>query len=237
MVATSLLIIFNLFILESLLSIDNAAVLAIMVKGLPKDQQSKALRYGILGAFVFRGLCLFLAAWLIKILWLKIIGGIYLLYLVYDHFNPKEDVENRIAVVPESDKSPMRLFWSTVLMVEIMDIAFSIDNVFAAVAMTNNIYLILIGVCLGIVTMRFVAIWFTKLMEKHPTLENSAFVVIALLGLKLIVAGILDTFSCTCWSKILSSHWFDLGFSATMILIFAVPVLDNYINKEYEKEA
>ena len=60
------LIIFNLILFESLLSIDNAAVLATMVIDLPKEQRSKALKYGIFGAYFFRGLCLFFAAYLFK---------------------------------------------------------------------------------------------------------------------------------------------------------------------------
>ena len=54
----SLAIIGNLIIIESLLSVDNAAVLATMVMDLPKEQREKALRYGIWGAYVFRGLAL-----------------------------------------------------------------------------------------------------------------------------------------------------------------------------------
>lgn len=226
---TSLLIIFNLIILESLLSIDNAAVLAVMVKHLPPKQQAKALKYGILGAFVFRGLCLFIASWLIKIVWLKIIGGLYLLYLVYNYYKQKaekEEAEANNTKLPRADKlsKHINLFWSTVILVEVMDIAFSIDNIFAAVAMTNNIYLIITGVCIGIVSMRFVAQGFTVLMQKYESLEQSAYIVISLLGLKLVVSGILDYTNYILLKFILNSHWFDLGFSGIMILIFLTPI-------------
>ena len=78
---TELLIFLNIFLLEVILSIDNAAVLATMVKRLPKEQQNKALTYGLVGAYVFRGLALLFASLLIKIIWLKVVGGIYLMYL------------------------------------------------------------------------------------------------------------------------------------------------------------
>ena len=55
-------IVFTLIIIESLLSVDNAAVLATMVMDLPKEQRGKALKYGIIGAYVFRGICLLLAS-------------------------------------------------------------------------------------------------------------------------------------------------------------------------------
>jgi YkoY family integral membrane protein len=84
------LIILNLIVIESLLSVDNAAVLATMVMDLPAHQRNKALKYGIIGAYFFRGLCLVLASWLIKIWWLKPLGGIYLLWLTIDYFRREE---------------------------------------------------------------------------------------------------------------------------------------------------
>lgn len=216
----NLLLILNIFILESLLNVDNATVLAIMVKDLPENKRNKALRYGIGGAFLFRGICLFLASWLIKLVWLKVIGGIYLLYLTYTHFTPKKDsLEEGIDKEHNSlflkIKNKIGLFWSTIILVEIMDLAFSIDNIFAAVAMTNNLIIILIGVGIGIVSMRFIAGWFSKLIIKYPSLERSAFIVIGLLGLKLII---LTVFS------IESSHTFDFIFSGIMMLIFFLPI-------------
>jgi predicted tellurium resistance membrane protein TerC len=80
---TEVLIFLNIMILEIVLSIDNAAVLAAMVKELPKEQQKKALTYGIAGAYVFRGLALLFASVLIKLVWLKVAGGLYLMYLAY----------------------------------------------------------------------------------------------------------------------------------------------------------
>ncbi len=228
----NILIILNLFILESLLSVDNAAVLAIMVKDLPKEQKKKALRYGLLGAYVFRGLCLFIAAWLVKIVWLKILGGIYLLYLVYGHFTVANDTIEEASEVNDSkiykfaSKIGLNKLWATIVLVEIMDLAFSIDNVFAAVALSNNFYIIMAGVAIGILAMRFVAGWFVNLIEKYPSLEKSAFIVIALLGLKLIVSGAVDYIpSFLLVKSILENHIFDLAFSAIMMLIFFIPIL------------
>src|SRR4051794_34306205 len=82
----SLGVVVNLILIESLLSVDNAAVLATMVLDLPKNQRPKALRYGIIGAYLFRGLSLLFAAALISIWWFKPLGGMYLLYLALRFF-------------------------------------------------------------------------------------------------------------------------------------------------------
>lgn len=238
----NILIILNIFILEVLLSIDNATVLAIMVKDLPTKQQGKALKYGIFGAFAFRGLCLFVASWLIKILWLKIAGGIYLIYLVYKHSKDKNESEdtsdNDTNINKDKNKfysfikNTIGIFWATVVLVEIMDIAFSIDNIFAVVAMSDKFWFIIIGVCIGIIAMRFVAQGFTVLMKKFPSLESSAFIVIFILGLKLILSGITDYFtSMKAIKTFMSGHSFDIIFSGVMMLIFLFPLLKKIIKK------
>lgn len=220
---TEFLIILNIIILESLLSIDNAAVLAVMVKDLPRDQRPKALRYGLIGAFVFRGICLILAAWLVGFMWIKIIGGGYLIWLTIKHYLIKES-ESEVKTVPG--------FWRTVLMVEIMDLAFSLDNVFAAVALTNNIWLIMTGVFIGIISMRFVAQWFTSLMNRFPGLTGAAYNVIFLLGLKLLVSGVLAYVpTLTDWALTIDGHGFDVLFSVAMMLIFLIGIFNPKITQ------
>lgn len=225
------LIIINLIILESILSIDNAAVLAVMVKDLPDGQKQKALKYGLLGAYVFRGLCLLAATWLVKILWLKIVGGVYLCWLAYGHFSKsvetieEEETPSWATKIKGFFSKKIGIFWSTIILVEIMDLAFSIDNVFAAVALSDEFWVIMVGVAIGILAMRFVAGFFVKLLEKYPSLEGSAFIVIALLGLKLIIAGAIDYTDLTGVKHFLESHWFDMGFSAAMMIIFFIPIV------------
>lgn len=230
----SSLVVLNLIVIESLLAIDNAAVLASMVLGLPKEQRGRALRYGILGAYVFRGLCLLFASILMEFWWLKPLGGAYLLYLVYRWWKGEQtktlsDDLNR----PETSwfyKKTIGMigpFWATIVSIEIMDLTFSIDNVFAAVAFSDNIVLIWLGVFLGILAMRFVAQGFVTLMEKYPFLETSAFIVIAVLGFKLMLAMVEHFLPDLYVSKFLASHEADWGFSLVTLCIFFVPILFN----------
>lgn len=250
----ALLIVGNLIIIESLLSVDNAAVLATMVMDLPKEQRNKALKYGIIGAYVFRGICLLFASLLIKVWWLKPVGGLYLLYLTFDFF--KKQAAKKRALVAEDeaeeiDKSKnwlykstigwMGQFWATVALVELMDLAFSIDNVFAAVAFSENIVLIWTGVFIGILAMRFVAQGFVRLMEKYPFLETAAFLVIGVLGLKLMLAVYEHFFPETAATKFLESHEADWATSIITVSIFLVPIITsilfNYPKKHKVEEA
>lgn len=254
----SLTIILNLILIESLLSVDNAAVLATMVLDLPKDQRKKALKYGIIGAYVFRGLCLLFATLLIQIWWFKPLGGIYLLVLAIKYFTSrsKKHKEQEEEEIIEKDKSWLYRktlgllgpFWATVILVEIMDLAFSIDNVVAATAYTSNIILVWTGVFIGILAMRFVAQGFVRLMEKYPFLEVCAYLVILLLGTKLTLAVYTHFNPCTAFTQFLEGPlscleasgkhlpegehptvWGDIVTSTISIAIFIVPVITSLL--------
>lgn len=232
MLANTLFIILNLVILESLLSIDNAAVLAIMVKDLPAGQRNKALKYGLMGAYFFRSLCLLFVGFLVHFAWLKAAGGLYLCYLAWKHFTADKDSPEE--GTDGADKGWYRgiynffqnkigIFWTTVVMVEIMDLAFSIDNVFAAAAFSDKIVIVIIGVCLGITAMRFISQVFLKLMERYPSLETAAFIVIALLGIKLVLTATCQYIAALApLNELLHQHSTDLVFSLGMLGIFVV---------------
>ena len=201
-------------ILEIVLSIDNAAVLAAMVKELPKEQQKKALTYGIAGAYVFRGLALLFASVLIKLVWLKVAGGLYLMYLAYNALstNVEQGGESKMTI-----KIPfLSALWSTIVAIEMMDLVFSIDNVFAAVAFTPNLWLICGGVFIGILAMRFATTKFVKVLEKNPILERVAYWVIGALGLKLV---------SSYWLHDLNTEAIDAVFSILTLLAFIIPLI------------
>lgn len=244
----------NLIIIESLLSVDNAAVLATMVMDLPKSERSRALRYGIIGAYVFRGLCLLFAALLIQVWWLKPLGGVYLLYLVYEYYKGEQTKTEKDDFYDKKSSWFYRItvgkfgnFWATVILVELMDLAFSIDNVFAAVAFSRNIILIWLGVFIGILAMRFVAQGFVRLMEKNHFLETCAFIVIGVLGLKLLLSMYTHFYPCTAFSIFMDGEhgclesqglphpeghqmvWGDVITSLLTIGIFLIPIITSYL--------
>ena len=185
--AADLVTIALLVALEGLLSADNAMVLAVLVLGLPKSQQKQALRYGILGAFIFRGLATVLAVYLIALAWVKIVGAGYLLFLVYRHFATGETSEGRRTPPKAQAWMGISAFWVTVAKVEMTDLVFAIDSILVAVAMSPKLWVILTGGILGIIAMRLVIGRLLALIEHYPALVDGAFVIIAWVGIKLLV--------------------------------------------------
>ncbi|TQS72099.1 TerC family protein [Ornithinibacillus gellani] len=185
--------------LEGLLAADNALVLAIMVKHLPENQRKKALFYGLVGAFILRFGSLFIISFLVDVWQVQAIGAAYLLFIaikhLYDHYSKKEKEKK-----PKGNGSG---FWMTVVKVEIADLAFAVDSILAAVALavalpatglghigsldTGQFIVIFAGGMIGIIIMRFAANVFVELLQKRPSLEVAAFIIVGWVGVKLAV--------------------------------------------------
>lgn len=189
-----------LVFLEGLLAADNAVVMAVMVKHLPRAEQKKALFYGLFGAFIFRFTALFLITILAKYWEIQALGAAYLLYIsiknIYENHVKKEEHH-------EMKENKGSGFWMTVLKVELADIAFAIDSMLAAVAIAMTLphigdhhigglnagpfAVMFLGGFIGLVLMRFAAQWFVKLLNDYPSLETGAFLIVGWVGIKLVV--------------------------------------------------
>jgi YkoY family integral membrane protein len=185
--ATDFLTIALLVVLEGLLSADNALVLAILVLGLPRHQQRKALRYGILGAFAFRILATLLAVHLLAVTWVKLVGALYLLYLSWNHFFGHAEAQERRTIKPARPWLGLSAFWATVVKVELTDIVFAVDSILVAVAMSRKTWVIVTGGILGIIAMRMVIGQLLAIVRRYPALVDGAFVIIAWVGVKLLI--------------------------------------------------
>lgn len=199
-------IILQVIFLEGILSIDNAAVLGAMVSVLPKKemipwpgplksfgppvhrvlggQRAAALKVGLLGAYFGRALMLVMASFVIRNHFLKILGAAYLIKLAFENLGepePGEETQTRTKSVEGKG------FWSVVIAVELADLAFSLDNVVAVVALSDNLWIVMFGVAIGIITMRFAAGLFTLMITKEPILKPAAYIVVFNIGAELLL--------------------------------------------------
>jgi tellurite resistance protein TerC len=220
-------IVLQLIALEGLLSIDNAAVLGALVVPLPDDrpiewpkglarfgailrpvlgnQRLAALRVGLLGAYIGRGSMLVLAALIVNNPWLKVLGALYLVRLAFDNLGMAEPGEQDAHVHPAGTAS----FWGIVLIVEITDLIFSLDNVVAAVSLSTKLWVVMIGVAIGILMMRFAAGWFSYAVEREPVLKTAAYTLVLAIGTELMVEE---------FGHVEISDWLRFGVSVSIIL-------------------
>jgi YkoY family integral membrane protein len=176
-----------LVVLEGLLSADNALVVAVMILGLPRAEQKNALKYGLVGAFLFRTVATLLAVYLIQLAWVKLLGGLYLLHLTYQHFFRSGTAEERSKPRPARPWLGLSALWGTILKVELVNIAFSVDSILVAVAMSPKRWVVLTGGLLGIVAMRIVISQLLAIVRRYPAIVDGAFIIIALVGAKLLM--------------------------------------------------
>jgi YkoY family integral membrane protein len=206
---SDLVTILLLVLLEGVLSADNAMVLAIRVLSLPKELQTKALRYGMASAFTFRAAATAAAAYLIALGWVKLVGGLYLLYLPFQHFGQRHgaDGESRHAIKPAEPWLGLSPFWATVVKVELTDIVFAIDSILVAVAVSDKLWVVITGGILGIIMMRMVIGKLLGLIRRYPVLVDGAFVIIAWVGIKLL----LEYGHTIGWVHFEIPKWLSLG--------------------------
>ncbi|MGE5376611.1 MAG: TerC family protein [Bacteroidota bacterium] len=201
------IIIIQLIFLEGILSIDNAAVIGALVTPLPDDrpvewprslqrfgkwlhpiignQRMAALRVGLLGAYLGRGAMLFMTSFLINNSWIKLIGAAYLIRLAFENLGDMTGGGSEEGEDLQLVKS--KAFWATVVTVETMDLIFSIDNVVAAVSLSDKIWVVMVGVAIGILTMRFAAGVFSYAVLKEPILKQAAYVLVLSIGIELVL--------------------------------------------------
>ena len=179
----SLLVILSLILIEGLLSVDNALAIAAMASHLDEKKRKLAMNIGYAGAYGFRIVALFIASYIVNNHWLMILGSAYLIWLMCNHF--AEQKESGFDEGPDVH-STTHSFGKTITMIAFLDLSLSFDNVVAAVGLAGkNITLVYVGVTIGIITLRLVAGYCIKLLEKHPWLEHTAFLLVGFVGLLL----------------------------------------------------
>lgn len=216
-------LILSLAVLECILSADNALVLSAFVKPLPKEQQKKALVYGLWGAYIFRFIFIGLGTFLIKLWWIKLIGALYLLWLAVKFF--KDKLLHKDGGEAEEEVQPkgwlvktFGFFWATVISVELMDLAFSVDSILTALAVSEEVWVILLGGMIGILLMRGVATFFIALMDRVPELETTAYILITFIAIKMGLT-------------LVDIHIANEIFIGFLILSFIVTFIIHYIRK------
>jgi len=177
----TLLLLPVLIALEAVLSADNAIALAAIAQGLESEtQQRRALNYGLLIAFALRVGLILTAGWVLQFWQFEVLGAAYLLWLVYKHFTADTDSAAhhhgpRFASVLQA-----------IPVIALTDLAFSLDSVTTAIALSQEVLVILLGGTIGIITLRFMAGLFIRWLEEYERLEDAGFITVAFVGIRLL---------------------------------------------------
>ena len=181
----TLLVLIILVILEAVLSADNAIALAAIAQGLEnKDLQRQALNLGLLVAYVLRMSLILVATWVTNYWQIQLLGGLYLLWLVFQYFTSKENEDH------QHQGPRFASLWQAIPMIAFTDLAFSLDSVTTAIAVSKETWLVLTGATIGIIALRFLAGLFIRWLDEFIHLGNAGYFTVALVGLRLVVRAI-----------------------------------------------
>ncbi|MTJ53999.1 TerC family protein, partial [Anabaena sp. UHCC 0253] len=176
-----------LVFLEAVLSADNAIALAAIAQGLEdKKLENQALNIGLVFAYVLRITLLLTATWVQKFWQFELLGAGYLLWLVFQHFSSQEDAENH------HHGPRFKSLWQAIPVIAFTDLAFSLDSVTTAIAVSQETWLVITGTTIGIVTLRFMAGLFIRWLDEYENLEDAGYITVAFVGLRLLLKVIND---------------------------------------------
>ena len=170
-----------LITLEAVLSADNAIALAAIAQGLKKPElQRSALNLGLVVAYVLRMSLILTATWVVKFWQFELLGAIYLLWLVFNYFTSQDNEE-------DNHHGPeFASLWQAIPLIAVTDLAFSLDSVTTAIALADEIWLILLGGTIGVITLRFLAELFIRWLKEYTYLEDAGFITVGFVGLRLL---------------------------------------------------
>ena len=215
--------------LEAVLSADNAIALAALSRRLhDRARQETALNLGLLLALVFRLGLIAAAQWVLHFWPLQLAAASYLLWLcgkhLYDLTNqPAEERQEPDAggtdplghqQAPGHSVQGASLR-SVVATLALTDLAFSLDSVAAAVAVSDRLVLVMAGGVIGVIALRLTAELFIRWLEIFEHLETAGYLAVGLVGVRLLLRLIWPAFDPPEWSLlVLVACLFAWGFSA-----------------------
>jgi YkoY family integral membrane protein len=185
-----------LIFLEAVLSADNAIALAAIAQGLEdKKLERQALNFGLVVAYVLRISLILTATWVQKYWQFEFLGAVYLLWLVFQHFTSQEEDDHHHG--PRFNS-----LWQAIPVIAFTDLAFSLDSVTTAIAVSQEKWLVLTGATIGIITLRFMAGLFIRWLDEFENLEDAGYVTVALVGLRLLLKVVNDALVPPEWFMI-----------------------------------
>ena len=201
-----------LIVLEAVLSADNAIALAAIAQGLDgAKMQRNALNLGLVVAFVLRIILILTATWVVKYWQFELAGAVYLLWLVFQYFT--SDAEETAGV--EHHHGPrFASLWQAIPVIALTDLAFSLDSVTTAIAISSEIWLVVVAGFIGILALRLMAGLFIRWLDEYTHLEDAGYVTVAFVGLRLLLKVFNDSLVPPQWVMIvLIAVLFTWGFS------------------------
>lgn len=189
----------TLTLLEIVLGIDNIIFLSLVVAKLPKAQQNKARRLGLMGAMVMRLLLLASIAWVTRLTnpllslaghaislrdLILMAGGLFLIW------KASKEIHETIEGDEENLRTNVHSFFGAIVQIMLLDIIFSLDSVITAVGLSDHLFIMMAAVVIAVGIMMFAARPIGEFVSRHPSVKMLALSFLILVGFTLILESV-----------------------------------------------
>ncbi len=172
--------IFSIALIDLVLAGDNAVVIAMAVRSLPKERRRKGIMYGSAAAVLLRIVLTFFVASILNIAYVKLVGGLVILWIAVKLF-----VEDEEAVAVHKEAASL---WHAIRIIVVADITMALDNMLAVGAASHgNLFLLLFGLGLSIPFIIFTSGLLSMLMDKFPVIIYIGAALLGKIGGEMII--------------------------------------------------
>jgi YjbE family integral membrane protein len=185
------IILLQIIFIDIVMAADNAIIIGLIAANYSPNNRKKIIAFGIAAAFIFRVIFALSATYLLTIAWMKILGGVLLIWVIN---NLRQDlfVSKKIRS-PRLQSKESKTFGMGVYQVLVADITLSLDNVLGvAGAAKNHFPLLVFGLLLSVVLIGTLASYFATYIKNHRWLGWVGIGIILIVAMQLIVGGLAN---------------------------------------------
>ena len=183
------IIILQIIFIDIVMAADNAIIIGLVASNFAPDNRKKIIAFGVAAAFIFRIFFAFGATYLLEMAWLKIAGGLLLIWVIN---NLRQDLFEQKKIKSPNLKSKENTSFSVgVYRVLVADFTLSLDNVLGvAGAAKQHYYLLIGGLFLSVILVGTLASYFAKYIKEHKWLGYIGIIIIMIVAFQLIIGGL-----------------------------------------------
>jgi YjbE family integral membrane protein len=184
-------ILLQIIFIDIILAADNAIIIGLIAANFVPKYRKQIILWGVAGALVFKVIFAIFATYLFEFYFVKILGGLLLIWIVNDLRKDLVEMKNKTKTSIKKSKSPSYIH--SIYKVLFADITISFDNVIGVVGAAKGYFgFMIFGLVLSVVLTGALATYMANYIQKHIWIAYVGLVFILIVGLQLIIGGLVD---------------------------------------------
>jgi len=185
------IILLQIIFIDIILAADNAIIIGLIAANFVPKYRKQIILWGVAGALVFKIIFAIFATYLFEFYFIKILGGLLLIWIVNDLRKDLVEMKNKAKTPLIKSKSPSYIH--SIYKVLFADITISFDNVIGVVGAAKGYFgFMIFGLVLSVVLTGALATYMANYIQKHIWIAYIGLILILIVGLQLIIGGLVD---------------------------------------------